>query len=405
MEVAFTASDANLTVGRTLYRIDKGVWSDYEGPFALGEGSRSLEYYSVDTAGNAENVNEVSVFIDCTPPQASYEGAEGWVNHAVTFTISAEDGTSGVSAVHVTVNGVPEVSGDGRWVSVRLPNEGYYDIAYGADDVAGNSCQPSNRWLGLDLTAPVVTADPDRAPNERGWYSAPVEVTFEACDPILADGSPGSGLASVSPPAMIATEGMRARSEGEAADVAGNTGRASLELNLDLTPPTLDVELAGGPAYTDSERLTLLVAADDELSGLLDLTSIVDGMYGVGPSGLDLWSLPLGPHEVVTVARDAAGNKTQVTTPFTTTASLAGLVDLKHRFASLGWLSKAPGLVRSLDAHLEATSRALARQQLTVFKNVMRAFINEVEASKARIDPRAFEVLLRDARYLVDNPT
>jgi hypothetical protein len=46
----------------TWYRIDDGEWTSYEGEFVVrGAGAHTLEYYSVDVAGNNETVKSVSV--------------------------------------------------------------------------------------------------------------------------------------------------------------------------------------------------------------------------------------------------------------------------------------------------------------------------------------------------------
>lgn len=404
VEVRLEAIDARLAIETTLHRIDGGVWQEYHEALTLDEGLHCVDYYSVDAAGNTEAVNELDLAVDCTPPRVTLDGDGRWVNTDTTFSVSAEDDTSGVSTVSIQVDGVLQCLLDQERTTVSLYEEGHYGILCWADDAAGNSCQPLESWLGLDFGPPIVVAEPGRTPDSQGWYSAAVEVTFDARDPDLLDGSPGSGIVLASPPSLVNVEGAHVVCEGQAVDAAGNTGSSSLELRLDLTPPTLAVELVGGPEYLDSERLELTVVAGDELSGLCDCTSVVDGTDEVGPLGLDLWSLPLGDHEVVTVAHDVAGNETVVVTVFSTTSSLAGLVELKHRFAALGWLGNAPGLVKSLDAHLEVASRALERQKLNVFSNAMEAFIKEVKARERTMDPRAVVVLLRDAQFLVENP-
>ena len=53
--VTLSASDAVSGVNRTMYRIDGGNWSLYVGEFDVeGSGNHTLEFYSVDEAGNEE---------------------------------------------------------------------------------------------------------------------------------------------------------------------------------------------------------------------------------------------------------------------------------------------------------------------------------------------------------------
>ncbi len=60
--VTLTPVDAASGVATTYYRIDGGVWMTYLAPFEVrGEGNHTLEYYSVDAAGNNETVKSVEV--------------------------------------------------------------------------------------------------------------------------------------------------------------------------------------------------------------------------------------------------------------------------------------------------------------------------------------------------------
>ena len=87
--------------------------------------------------------------------------------------------------------------------------------------------------LKYDGTSPTVTATPSRAPNENGWYNAPLTVGFTGVDVT-------SGIASCD-----AAEGYSGPDsdsvtvEGTCRDRAGNAGSASLLLRYDATAPTV----------------------------------------------------------------------------------------------------------------------------------------------------------------------
>jgi cytochrome c len=52
-------------VAETQYRVDGGGWQVYSGPFGvLGAGSHTVEYYSVDEAGNTEATKSVSFAVE-----------------------------------------------------------------------------------------------------------------------------------------------------------------------------------------------------------------------------------------------------------------------------------------------------------------------------------------------------
>jgi hypothetical protein len=70
-EFTLTASDdvlgvANVSgVAHTYYRINGGNWTEYVGPFKLEgpDGNYTIEYYSVNVAGNEETPNSVTVIL------------------------------------------------------------------------------------------------------------------------------------------------------------------------------------------------------------------------------------------------------------------------------------------------------------------------------------------------------
>src|SRR2546421_3760156 len=62
--VTLTATDATSGVANISYRIDNGSWLPYVGPFALGEGSHVVDYFSSDVAGPAETKHSQSIAID-----------------------------------------------------------------------------------------------------------------------------------------------------------------------------------------------------------------------------------------------------------------------------------------------------------------------------------------------------
>ncbi|MEM4263171.1 MAG: hypothetical protein QXY98_05495 [Thermoplasmata archaeon] len=60
--VSISASDATSGVAITYYRIDGGAWQEYSAAFEVTEaGNHTVEYYSIDVAGNAESKKTIYV--------------------------------------------------------------------------------------------------------------------------------------------------------------------------------------------------------------------------------------------------------------------------------------------------------------------------------------------------------
>jgi PKD repeat protein len=94
-------------VEETYYRINGGSWETYEEPFTVtDDGEYTVEYYSVDYAGNEEEVSEPMEFkIDSEAPTieltAEHQGGNTWL-----FTAEVDDETSGVAQVEFYVDDV-----------------------------------------------------------------------------------------------------------------------------------------------------------------------------------------------------------------------------------------------------------------------------------------------------------
>lgn len=398
--VSLAAEDEGLGVVSTWWRLDGGPWSVYEEPFRVEDGVHELEFYSEDAAGNAETIRCQEVRVDTVAPEVVCEGATDWSNQPTVLTITAHDDTSGVASVAFRDSLEAGQFSSGDTLDAHLTAEGRHELVYWAADNAGNSSQELLVRLGLDYCPPIVSAVPLEEPNALDWYNAPVTVSFGAEDPPLADGSEGSGVKWVSSAATVDEDGTDLSVLGQAEDEAGNTGETQIRVNVDMTPPKVLIEIDGGPLFMDNEILTYTVSSGDELSGLLATELTLDG-NSLDGSPIPLWTVPLGEHELVARAVDRAGNVALTRVEFATSTSLQSLVELKHRFLEMGWISS--GISKSLDAKLDAAARAASRENENAWRAGIEAFIREVYAQSGKhIDCMASGVLLRDAQALLD---
>jgi len=216
---------------------------------------------SLDPAGEMVHLSIVEatpLAVDTVPPittaSLSGVGSNGWFRSDVRVSLEATDnpGGSGVADITYRVD-------DGSFSSYSAPfmvtGEGRHILQFYATDLAGNVEPMHSLPINIDMTAPVTTATLDPAvPNgERGWYISDVTVTLAASDPDLADGSPGSGVASTkyrvnggawedyADPFVVGTEGWN-QVDFYSTDVAGNVETAkNVRFKLDKTPPTVDI--------------------------------------------------------------------------------------------------------------------------------------------------------------------
>jgi hypothetical protein len=397
--VTLTAQDVGLGVTKTHWRMDGGPWSAYGDELHVSEGVHELEFYSEDLADNSEIIKHLESRVDTTAPHVAYEGTTGWTNKPADAVVTAWDATSQVDMVELEDGDGVLHAGHGERLEVQFPEEGHYQFAYWATDRAGNSTLKESVWLGVDYSSPTVLAFPAREPNSFGWYKDPVAVSFEAQDPPLRDGSSGSGVRRVSLARTIEEEGADLLIAGQAEDNADNVGEGATRVSLDMTPPDFGLEITGGPVFADTEYLEFTVSAEDSLSGLLSVELTLDGTP-VDRSPACLWSLPLGEHELMARAVDRAGNEAFAYATFVTDTSLASLIELKHVFLDMGWISV--GMGKGLDAKLDAAARAAERGNTNAWEAGIEAFLNELSAQTGKhVSSEASQILMRDAEHLL----
>jgi hypothetical protein len=252
--VSFAGADALSGVASTYYKLDGGAQQTGTSVRISDEGSHTLDFWSVDNAGNVEPTNSVKVNIDKTPPTINHAfdpqpNANGWLNDDVKVTFSCADmGGSGISSCTEPQT----VTSEGKDQTVTGT----------ATDTASNTATDPAK-VSIDKTAPTIKATADRSANASGWYDAGVRVSFACADAL-------SGIDTCPTPKTVG-EGADQSANATAADAAGNTATAGVaHINVDETAPTL----AGkpeSPANADgwySDDVTVDWSCADGLSGL-----------------------------------------------------------------------------------------------------------------------------------------
>jgi len=89
--------------------------------------------------------------------------------------------------------------------------------------------------------------------------------------------------------------------------------------------------------------------------------------------------------------------------PFAAVGFLDTLVSYKHRAADLGWIINK-GIINSLDQKLENARKQLEQGNTKTAKNLLEAFVNEVEALNKKgkqLTSEAYALLKFNAEYLI----
>ncbi|OQB28613.1 MAG: hypothetical protein BWY10_00323 [Chloroflexi bacterium ADurb.Bin180] len=195
--------NATSGISATYWRLDEGPWQ----AVAAGtievpdQGTHTVEYYSVDVAGNCEPTRVVSptLRIDSVPPTTfppSYTGTLGpndWYRSPVSISLTALDTTSGISVTLYQVNTDTVRSGN----SLVIEADGQHTLRYLSVDLACNQEAVHTATLKIDKTHPSTTHQLEGKAGDGGWFtSSPVTVTLTATDAVTGV-SAYSGIESV----------------------------------------------------------------------------------------------------------------------------------------------------------------------------------------------------------------
>ncbi len=221
---------------------------------------------ATDRAGNRSSSTVAGVNIDTTEPhttltQSPVANAAGWSHGPVTLSLTSTDALSGVAFTALSVDGAPFVT---YVAALTFSTDGTHTLRFRSTDRADNVETDQTFMLQLDATAPTITGVMSPAANAAGWNNTDVQVTFTCADL-------GSGLASCSAPAALATEGAGQSAAGSASDRAGNTATTTISgISIDKAPPHTTAARSGAPTSSgwDHSAVTVTLVASDVLSGV-----------------------------------------------------------------------------------------------------------------------------------------
>ncbi len=258
VRIAWSASD-------TLSGIPEGA--SPADSLITGEGKGLFASASVtDRAGNEARASSPLVKIDRTAPVTGANAPAGWNNSAVTVSLDATDGLSGVDATFYSLDGGDAVKG----TSLTIGTEGVHTLKYWSVDLAGNTEAAKTATVKIDLTKPTIDHTVTPAPNTKGWNNTPVTVGY-TCDDTL------SGVASCPPDVKVSTDGKDQAVPGTAVDNAGNTQVDNATVSIDTVKPTItgspDREANGNGWYAGN--VTVGFSCGDTLSGIASCSSPV----------------------------------------------------------------------------------------------------------------------------------
>ena len=166
-------------------------------------------------------------------------------------------------------------------------------IAGTVEDYVGNTAS-TELTINLDSVAPTMDVEVDPPANSDGWNNTDVNLSFTCVDEL-------SGMAECNAPVLLQEEGADQAVTALARDKAGNQQSLTTNLNIDKTPPVVNIQASAQPnaAGWYNTPVSFLYDCQDTLSGVVDC-----------PEGMTVSSD--GEGQLVSGSiRDLAGNSTE----------------------------------------------------------------------------------------------
>jgi hypothetical protein len=271
----------------SMYSVDGSTWQVYDTPFEVsGDDVHTVDYYSVDVAGNSEPVHTADVWIDTHAPTMACDldgttGLDGWYTSDVTATLSSADATSGVG------DAMFYLLDDMAWYEVYtdpivVSGDGMHSIEYYTYDVAGNYFFSEALEFWIDTVGPASYAVYEADDGNNSWLVSAAEVNITASDDTsgvaeILYSIDGGDWETYTGNFTVAVDGI-IDVEYTAVDVAGNQGAVTpFTLFIDTAPPTTTASVSGDYDVT--------LDAVDGTSGVDYTLYSVDGVTWVTYSG------------------------------------------------------------------------------------------------------------------------
>jgi large repetitive protein len=170
--VKLTATDVFSGVEKTYYSVNGSEYANGATVFVSDQGVNTVTFFSVDNAGNIEEVKTVEVKIDKTAPVTISNIIDQWNQGEVAVDLTASDDLSGVSKTYYSINGSEFAEG-----SAFTVNAGVGEVSFYSEDNAGNVEEVKTVEVKIDKKAPETASN-----VTDQWNKGEVAVELTATD-------------------------------------------------------------------------------------------------------------------------------------------------------------------------------------------------------------------------------
>jgi outer membrane protein assembly factor BamB len=286
-QVSFTSADSTSGVATTYYTIDGGATQTYTASVNISDGGiHTVNYWSVDVAGNAETQKSVTVRVDNTAPSTQIStsgtvGANGWYRSSVQASLAASDSQVGVNVTMYRVDGGPTMVYSGPFT---VSGEGQHQVLYWSNDKLSNTETQQTATIRIDSSVPTAQNSVSGPAGGNGYFKGAVQFSITASDNLSGVANnfyriDGGATQTYGSPFTISSDGNHAV-DYWSVDSAGNvSGVRTVPLKIDASAPLTELT-ASGTAGMNGWFITnvqVSLTASDSLSGVQTTYYKIDG--------------------------------------------------------------------------------------------------------------------------------
>ncbi|MEH7115357.1 hypothetical protein V7124_23815, partial [Neobacillus niacini] len=304
VSVELTATDDLSGVSNTYYSLNGTDFVEGTSLVVSEAGVTTVSFYSVDNAGNVEEVKTVEVKIDENPPVTTSNVTDEWQKDSFLVKLTATDDLSEVKTTYYSLNGAEYVKG----ATVFVSDQGLNTVSFFSVDNAGNIEEVKTVSVKVDATAPVTTTNIDDK-----WNQGEVAVELTATDDLSGVANTYyslNGTDFVEGTSLVVSEAGVTTVSFYSEDNAGNVEEVkTVEVKIDEAPP---VTASNATDQWLNESYLLKLTATDDFSGVKATYYSLNGAEYV--KGATVFVSNPGVNTVSFLSVDNAGNVEEVKT-------------------------------------------------------------------------------------------
>ncbi|WP_421958256.1 OmpL47-type beta-barrel domain-containing protein, partial [Planococcus koreensis] len=253
----FTAADDKAGVETTFYSVNGAPFKEGTNVAIIEDGVNSIEFYSVDKAGNTETVKTAQVNIDLSAPETVSNADSEWHQEFVV-ELTATDDKSAVEKTFYSINGSEFTEGS----SFTVDQDGINEITFYSVNKAGGTEEVKAAEVKIDRTAPVTESN-----ESADWLKEAVVELTAADDKSGVDKTYYSvnGSEFVEGTTVAVTEAGVNEVSYYSTDKVGNKEEVqTIKVNIDGIAP----ETASNAVSEWFQEFAVELTANDEHSGV-----------------------------------------------------------------------------------------------------------------------------------------